>query len=171
MRFLVAIGALAALGLAGCATDPYGYYGGAGYGGGYGGGYGSPNASLDATYGNVYLQAGFDEDPYTIDLAAGGTVNAASAASGCEGIVAVAPDVQLTYDAGGYNLTIRTSAGVDTTLLINGPDGRWYCDDDSGGGTDAAFTFYNPQTGVYDIWVGVYSGANAPAQVLITELE
>lgn len=70
-------------------------------------------------------------------------MNAFSAAGGCQGIVAVAPDVRLTYDAGGYDLTVRTSANTDTILLINGPDGRWYCDDDSGGGADAAFAFFN----------------------------
>jgi hypothetical protein len=176
MRILMVLGVAATLGLGACAIDPY-YGSGYGYGGGYGPppppnyGYGSPDAGLDATYGDIRLDAGFDEDPYVVRLTAGGTVQASSAAGDCVGIVAVAPDVQVDYRAGDYNLTFRATAYGDTTLLINGPDGQWYCDDDSGGDQNPMLTFYEPQSGIYDVWVGVYEGETQSAELFITELE
>ena len=67
-------------------------------------------------------------------------------------------------------LAIRTEAGTDTTLVVNGPDGQWYCDDDSGGGTNAQVYFAKPSSGTYDIWVGTYGGGTQPATLLITEV-
>ena len=37
-----------------------------------------------------------------------------------------------TY-SGNTQLVFNTYANVDTTLVINGPDGRWYCNDDFNG--------------------------------------
>ena len=70
----------------------------------------------------------------------------------------------------------RTSASpspqlssTDTTLIINGPDGRWYCDDDSWGDGDAEVRFNKPSSGTYDIWIGTFNGGTASAALLITE--
>ena len=34
------------------------------------------------------------------------------------------------------------------------PDGSWLCDDDSGDGLSPLLTLVNPESGIYDIWVG-----------------
>jgi hypothetical protein len=132
---------------------------------------GRPDSTRTAAYGEVFLSAGFQPDPHRISLTAGGTIDASVVSSSCTGSVAEAPDYQITYQAGSLPLTIRTESGVDTTLLVNGPDGQWYCDDDSGGGTNAQVRFAKPGSGVYDIWVGTYGGGTNPASLVITELE
>lgn len=151
--------------LAGCAVDPYAYAAIQGYG------YGAQvDASQRATYGEIYLSSGFNNDPYTVSVTSGGSVDASSVSSGCVGMVSRAPDFQLTYDAGRMPLTFGTISGNDTTLMINGPDGRWACDDDSGGDGDALVTYSSPRSGVYDVWVGAYGGNSGSAELFITEL-
>ncbi len=139
-------------------------------GGGGGDSSGMPDASLTATFGEVYLSAGFTPDPQSISLTAGGSIPASNVSSSCEGMIAAAPDYQITYTAGSFPLAIRTESGVDTTLVVNGPDGQWYCDDDNGGGTNAEVRFAKPASGVYDIWVGTYGGGMNGATLLVTEV-
>ncbi|MGV3577873.1 peptidase S1 [Brevundimonas sp.] len=174
MRIILALGALAIIGLSGCAEDPYGYGGGYGvgpaYGGGSYGGYGAPDPSARANYGEEYLGAGFDDDPRTVSIVSGGELNASSLGDDCVGMISRAPDFQLTYDAGDLPLTFGVSSYTDATLVINGPDGDWYCDDDSGGGTDPEITFYRPRSGVYDVWVGAFDGDGGEGELFITEL-
>jgi hypothetical protein len=82
----------------------------------------------------------------------------------------VAPDYDLYYAAGNTRLTIYVNSSYDTVLLINAPDGRWYYSDDDGGGFNPSITFRNPQSGLYDIWIGTYDNARGlPAQLYITE--
>lgn len=114
-------------------------------------GMGRVDPSLRAIYGEIRLSAGFTNDPYTESLTSGGSVNAADVADGCVGRVSQAPDFQLTYEAGSLPLSFGTISTGDTTLLINGPDSRWSCDDDSGGDRDALVTFRSPMSGVYDV--------------------
>lgn len=181
MRIILALGALAIIGLSGCVEDPYGYgggygpgpaYGGGGYGSGnYGGGNGAPDPSARANYGEEYLESGFDDDPYTVQVTSGGEIDASSLGGECVGMISRAPDFQLTYDAGSLPLTFGVSSYQDATLVINGPDGSWYCDDDSGGGTDPEVSFYRPQSGVYDVWVGAFDGDGGDAELFITELQ
>lgn len=131
---------------------------------------GYPNTSATATFGEVSLNSGFTPDPHRVSLTAGGTIQASVVSSSCQGSIATAPDYQITYTAGALPLAIKTEASTDTTLVVNGPDGQWYCDDDSGGGTNAQVYFAKPASGAYDIWVGTYSGGNNPATLLITEV-
>lgn len=131
---------------------------------------GYPDTSRTATYGETYLSSGFTPDPHRISLTAGGTIQASVVSSSCQGSIAVAPDYQITYTAGSLPLAIRTQASTDTTLVVNGPDGQWYCDDDSGGGTNAQVYFAKPASGTYDIWVGTYGGGHQPATLNITEV-
>lgn len=138
------------------------------YDGGDGGGY--PDTSLTATYGEVRLNSGFTPDPYRVSLTAGGSIQASAISSSCQGSIATAPDYEITYSAGSLPLAIQTQADTDTTLVVNGPDGQWYCDDDSGGGTNAQVYFSRPSSGTYDIWVGTYGGGTQPATLLITEV-
>jgi len=188
MRIILALGALAIVGLSGCVEDPYGYGGGYGtgpvYGGGYGGGgtgsygsggyggggYGTPDPSAPANYGEEYLSAGFDDDPRTVQVTSGGELDASSLGGDCVGMISRAPDFQLTYDAGSLPLTFGVNGYGDTTLVISAPDGQWHCDDDSGGGTDPEVSFYRPQSGVYDVWVGAFGGESSEAELYITEV-
>lgn len=175
MRIILALGALAIVGLSGCVEDPYGYGGGYGtgpaYGGGsFSGGYGAPDPSARANYGEEYLESGFDDDPRTVSLTSGGEIDASSLGGECTGMISRAPDFQLTYDAGNLPLTFGVSSDSDATLVINAPNGEWYCDDDSGGGTDPEIRFDRPRSGVYDVWVGAFGGDSGEAELFITEL-
>lgn len=128
------------------------------------------NASLSANYGEISLSAGFTPDPYTVNIQAGGSVDGSRLPGSCTGYISEAPDFEVTYSAGSLPLVFRTVSGADTTLIINGPDGQWYCDDDSFGDGDAQVRFNRPQSGTYDIWVGKFgSGGTAAARLLITE--
>lgn len=126
------------------------------------------SAHLTANFGEISLSAGFTPDPYRVELHAGGGLSAARLPGSCIGNISEAPDFEVTYSAGSLPLVFRTVSRADTTLVINGPDGRWYCDDDGFGDGDAEVRFSRPQSGVYDVWVGVF-GDTAPATLLITE--
>jgi hypothetical protein len=128
------------------------------------------NAGLRANYASVTLNSGFTPDPYTVNVTAGGSVNGANLPGACTGMISDAPDVEVTYRAGSLPLAFRTRSSSDTTLIINGPDGRWYCDDDSYGDRDAQVLFNNPQSGVYDVWVGTFGGGTAAATLQVTEV-
>lgn len=127
------------------------------------------NAGLDPNFGSRSLSAGFTPDPYSIDVVAGGDVDAARLGRGCVGKISDAPDFRLTYDADGLPLAFRTRAASDTTLVINGPDGTWYCDDDSWSDGDAEVRFNRPQSGVYDVWIGTYGDQPASGVLILTE--
>ncbi len=122
-------------------------------------GSGGLDYSLTPTFGTIELTYGFPEDPHTVELVAGGEVDAAAALGGtctgqAAGYVAQAPDYRLNYTNGSYALRVFFTGQADTTLVINAPDGLWYCDDDSGGNGHPVITFTSPLTGQYDIWVG-----------------
>lgn len=130
------------------------------------------NAGLTANYGEIRLDAGFTPDPYRVNLTAGGSIDAytdTDLPAACVGKISNAPDFEVTYSAGSLPLVFRTRSSVDTTLIINGPDGRWYCDDDSWGDGDAEVRFNKPSSGTYDIWIGTYGSSTASASLLITE--
>lgn len=124
------------------------------------------------SFGSTSLEAGFTPDPYTVSLSSGGNIEADNLGGDCAGYIADAPDYRLNYDAGSLSLTISVSASVDTTLVINTPNGNWVCDDDSGGNLDPKVTFSKPSSGQYDIWVGTYGNSSMePAVLQFTELD
>ncbi|MGQ4880125.1 hypothetical protein ACOJCM_16275 [Billgrantia sp. LNSP4103-1] len=131
-----------------------------------------PDWSAEPSYGSVHLQAGFTPDPWTQSLQAGGSSPvSAKLGPNCTGyIMASAPDVDLHYTAGNMPLYVSASSGSDTTLVINAPDGRWYCNDDFNG-LDPVVMFQNPPSGMYNIWVGVHGSDQMQSATLrITEL-
>lgn len=130
-----------------------------------------PDMNKDPNYGTVNLESGFTPDPYERSILAGGSTPASGARSGCEGNVSEAPDLQVFFEAGDLDLTFLVEASEDTTLLINTPNGRWYCDDDSGGGFDPKVLITNPQSGRYDVWVGTYGDEMVQSTLKISELE
>lgn len=128
--------------------------------------------SLPSNYGSTELTAGFAPDPYNVSLQAGGDVPASEAVdASCRGYATTAPDYDVTYTAGDFDLYISATADRDATLIVNAPDGSWWCDDDSAGDLNPGLVFDNPQSGRYDIWVGTYSeGPAADATLHISEL-
>jgi hypothetical protein len=118
--------------------------------------------SLNPTYGTHSLNAGFLPDPAELPITAGGSLDASSV--GCAGAIANAPDARLMW--GGGSMTIGANSNSDTTLVINAPDGQWYCSDDVNG-LNPALSF--SAAGQYDVWVGVYAGSTAPATLYVTE--
>lgn len=114
--------------------------------------------SQPATAGSVSLQAGYAPDPHTAQIISGGTISASNLGSSCRGWIANAPDYSVSYSAGStFDLTIGVDSGSDTTLVVNDPNGNWFCNDDGGEGLNPLLRFDNPLSGRYDIWVGSYS--------------
>ncbi|MFN4297976.1 MAG: peptidase S1 [Brevundimonas sp.] len=127
--------------------------------------------SASPNYGTARLSAGFTPDPYNVTVTAGGSIRAADRFSSCRGYISNAPDLRLHWSGGGnLPLIISVSSSRDTTLVVNGPDGSWYCDDDGGEGTNPALRFGSPRSGQYDIWVGSYGGDYVSATLSISEL-
>jgi hypothetical protein len=128
--------------------------------------------NADPNFGVIDLAAGFTPDPQVIAVRSGGSLNAQSLSASCRGFISNAPDVRLNYDAGSLPLIISVAAAADTTLVVNGPDGSWYCDDDTGvNGLNPMVRFNSPKSGRYEIWVGTYANASLqPAQLHISEL-
>lgn len=129
--------------------------------------------TLQPNYGDISLRAGFSPDPVVVPLQSGGSIDAGRTLGGsCRGYVSNAPDFAVNYSAGStFPLRIGVSSDRDTTLVVNGPDGNWYCDDDGGEGLNPLLHFGSPMSGRYDVWVGTYgSASNHDALLFITEL-
>ncbi len=130
------------------------------------------NVNAEPNYGSIRLRSGFLPDPQVIDVDAGGNRPASQLDDRCRGFISRAPDVRLHYSAGTLPLIISADSRADTTLVINAPDGSWYCDDDGGvGPLNPSIRFDDPDSGRYEIWVGTYSaGPTAPAELNISEI-
>lgn len=116
----------------------------------------------DPNFGSVELSAGFLPDPHNISLTSGGSVDVNNylKIDSCVGWASEAPDFRLNWSGDTSELSIYFIAeelDADATLIINAPDGKWYCNDDADFDTyNPLVTFYNAQEGQYDIWVGSY---------------
>ena len=126
-----------------------------------------PDPKLKPTSGSVALKAGFQPDPFTKAVQAGGPIK--TNLGGVNAHVAKAPNFSLQYARGNNHLTITVKSVADTTLLVRMPDGAWVADDDSGGNLRPMLQFYSPQSGRYDIWVGTFGAGEVPAELIITE--
>lgn len=120
-------------------------------------------------FGSIELRAGFLPDPFVRNVTAGGTINLPRCINNTAGFVTQRPDFDLYWSGSAAQLTIAIESRADAVLLVNAPDGSWWFDDDTYG-TDPVLTFYDPQPGLYDIWIGSYDGSRRnPARLVITE--
>lgn len=134
---------------------------------------GALDYTLAANFGEQQLSAGFIPDPVNIEILAGGEVDVSAAGMpGCWGYASAAPDYELTYSAGGFDLYLSATSDRDTVLIVNLPNGEWVCNDDGAEGLNPGIQISDPQSGVYDIWVGTYSQQDdfPPAMLHISEL-
>jgi hypothetical protein len=133
-----------------------------------------PDFSLDPAYGSVNLVSGFQPDPHTVGISAGGELDASGLGGSCVGWIARAPDYRVNWTAGSGQLPLvfSVASDADTTLVINDAQGNWVCDDDGGNeGFNPAITFSNPVSGQYDVWVGTYAqGGLQPSTLHVSEL-
>lgn len=131
------------------------------------------NWAMPPNYGEVQLSAGAFPDPHVLDLDAGGYVDMQGRLQSCPGFITENPDYRVVFESGDGDapLIFSVNADANTTLVINGPDGRWYCDDDSGvRGDNPMLMFEAPPGGQYDVWVGLYGEAGVhPARLVISE--
>ncbi len=113
------------------------------------------NVDLDPSYGTTAIASGFTPDPLVVQVRSGGSIDAQSINPGCKGFIASAPDLRLQFAAGQLPLIISVASEADTTLVVHGPEGGWFCDDNSGQNRrNPSLRFNRPQSGQYDIWIG-----------------
>jgi hypothetical protein len=123
------------------------------------------------------IREGFPVDPTIHNVTAGGDIDLSRCSSlPGSGWVAGPPDFVVNYTTknarqSSFTLTFRTKSRADTVLLINGPDGKWYFNDDGGEGLDAKLSFPRALPGRYDVWVGTFDRGLSRAQLVVTELE
>jgi hypothetical protein len=127
--------------------------------------------SRNPTYGTWTLVARSSPAARTVSVQAGGSIDASrTLGRDCPGSVSDAPDYRVNYTPGGFPLSFAVRSQADTTLVINAPDGRWYCNDDGGGNFNPLVRFDRPRAGQYDVWVGTYlRGRPAPAELEVFE--
>jgi len=118
----------------------------------------------------VNLRTGFMPDPHTTTGTAGGPVNAGTFDPSCVGSIPSAAQHTMMLGTDFRNLRIMVNSSADTTLVIRGPDGRFRCNDDGGGGFRPMVSgAWGP--GSYQVWVGVYAnGAPTPYTIGFSEL-
>ena len=123
------------------------------------------------TFGEFHLTPGFTPDPGLLSVQSGGSIDAADWSKSCKGFIANAPDLRMYWDGtGSLSLIISAVSNADVTLVVNGPNGEWYCDDDSGDETNPSLTLRSA-AGQYDIWIGTFSsGDTKPAVLAISEV-
>lgn len=110
---------------------------------------------------------------HVVDVTPGGETAVGDLGDGCSGyIYAAGPDLELTVDNDFRPLGIFVDADVDTTLVINDPDGNWHCNDDADSLADSnpGLQFSKPKAGIYDVWVGTYSsGESGSGRLVVTQ--
>ena len=130
------------------------------------------NVSAESGFsGSETLSPGFDPDPVTISVEAGGSVDLSTLAleSGCVGWAALAPDVIVNFSESGTRLRFYASSSSDTALAVLDPNGSWHCNDDTEG-NDPDVTVTPAAPGTYRVWVTTLTNSNAGATLGITEL-
>jgi hypothetical protein len=129
------------------------------------------NTDLDPSFGTTTLVSGFRPDPVVVQVRSGGSIDAQTINPGCKGFIAGAPDVRLQFEAATQPLIVSVASDADTTLVIHGPDGGWYCDDNSGSNhRNPSLRFSHPQSGQYDVWIGAPAANSlAAAELNVSE--
>ncbi len=127
-------------------------------------GQGELDPSLDPLYGETSLQPGFSPDPYTVFVQSGSSLDVWSMnIPGCGGFAESAPTFRLNWSGSTETLSIGfvDDLGGDTTMVVQGPGGEYYCNDDSNSSLNPTVRINNPPPGEYNIWVNSYQRGGA----------
>lgn len=119
---------------------------------------------------NATIELGSNRQDY--DLVAGGSFEAYTRfGDACNGFIAQAPDFNTQVIDGGVSVEFTVRSAEDTTLVVRGPDGAVYCDDDSAGDLNPLLLLENATPGTYDVWLGTFSPAGfAPASLSLRDI-
>ena len=91
---------------------------------------------------------------------AGGPVTLSDVSGNCRGYAQPMPSHVLNVSPGTSQVRIGATSDVDTTLMVQTPDGRILCDDDGGEGLNPLLEFA-ATPGQYRVWVGSYSSSSS----------
>lgn len=129
------------------------------------------SVGAEPNFGDLVLEESFLPDPRGVSVTSGGAVP--MSVGDCDyGYVSEAPDVDLYYTTSGTSgLYIYAEGMGDTMLLVNAPDGSWWCDDDSLGRLDPVLHFSEAPAGLYNVWVGSYSEEYLDATLYVSEID
>ncbi|MFN4100955.1 MAG: hypothetical protein ACK4GT_14370 [Pararhodobacter sp.] len=107
-------------------------------------------------------------DPRVIfDIAASDT-DAFGMGDGCVGYITPSqPDLVVDTTEGLPQLMVYMVSDADGTLVISGPDGELYCNDDFEG-LNPGVMIPNPQPGAYAVFAGTYGGSGGMATLGVT---
>ncbi|HIG73815.1 MAG TPA: hypothetical protein EYQ24_04330 [Bacteroidetes bacterium] len=87
---------------------------------------------------------------------------------GCTGFLSAEPSA--TVESGAATLAFTASPaiveGADLTMVVQTPDGRWFCSDDHEG-TDPGIEVSGGGDGVYTIWVGTFRALDTPVESVL----
>jgi hypothetical protein len=129
----------------------------------------SLNPNAEPMHGRVLIPAASGDDPIATSVTAGGPISVEDTRTNettddyqtyCPGYVGPNP-TQIVYYQGGDGFHVSMTADGDTTLSVAGPDGDWYCDDDSLGNADPA-VFVDGEAGDYRIYAGTFGNDASP---------
>ena len=132
------------------------------------------NVAGTPLYGEIRIRGNVYPNPYVVEVEAGGATDAADLVTNCVGYITRSqPDINIFLENAGDQFGIFVNSGTDTTLMVNAPDGSWFCNDDATylSNTNPGLFFSTPQSGSYKIWVGTFSeNTNESAQLVFTNL-
>ena len=131
--------------------------------------------SLDVTgdqavSGSQTLDPGFEPDPVSVSVQAGGDIDLSTLSLGseCVGWAVARPDVIVNLTGSGTRLRFYASSSSDTALAVLDPNDGWHCNDDTEG-NNPDVTVAPSVPGTYRVWVTSYSKATVDATLGITE--
>jgi len=115
-------------------------------------------------------EAGLPLDPFIISLQGGGPVDASTMAKECKGYVGKNPAVTVDYKGKAEMLKIFFYSDGDPVLLIQMPDGKFACNDNTNPALlDPTVTLSKPAQGRYNVWLGsVLKGDLIPGFLVFT---
>ncbi len=121
-----------------------------------------PVLAETANFGTLTLSRGFGSPTAVLRGSTGGSYSLSAIANAdrhknkCLGFATPTPDHIIVLQQDFSKLTIQVnSGGKDTTLLIQGPNGKTVrCGDDTGQNKDAGIVDTGWEAGSYKIWVG-----------------
>jgi hypothetical protein len=117
---------------------------------------------------HIGLSSGFQPDPFTYGLRAGGPVETNT--DNFTGYLPASPSAILEFSPEKFPLTLILRSESDNVMMLRTPDGQILYNDDFDG-LDAGFTIYEPQEGAYEIFAGLLNDAMpVPAELVITEI-